>query len=266
MNKIDREKYIAWVGMSYNDVQIWGQYERLVEFVFKEYPQTKKRFDEISLPLLFTMSHSIELALKANIDFFRKYHGVNNFKNFKNFVLQVKSHSLNDLADEFKIGYYRLHEKVNANEEDKKEFSKYYNELKELIKILDRNTETFRYSNKLNNQGGIIKKSIDDTKKIDLLKLKALFDNVKNLFIGAPNSLGIYTDYIDFKNGNSQYKKGKGYLFCQRLHYTKSFLEDVKEKLDEQLVFVKENTWMDKTSGENFEVQVWNNDIYIIAI
>ena len=73
MNKIERDKYIAWVGMTYSDAQIWGQYERLVDFIFEEYPKTRRRFDEISLPVLFTMSHAIELALKENIDFYRKY-------------------------------------------------------------------------------------------------------------------------------------------------------------------------------------------------
>lgn len=266
MNKIERDKYIAWVGMSYSDTQIWGQYERLVDFVFNEYPKTKRRFDEISLPVLFTMSHAIELALKENIDFYQKYHGSSHFTKFLNFILLKKSHDLKSLADEFKIGYKRLHKKVKADKIYLDEFSKYFKDLEKLLSILDRNTETFRYSNKLDNQGKFIKKSIPGEKKIDLLQLKELFDKVKSLFIGAPNSLGIYTDYIDFKNGNPDYKKGKGYLYCQRLHFTESFLEDVKEKLNEQLTFIKENTWCDSKSGENFEIQVWNNDIYIIAV
>jgi hypothetical protein len=266
MNKIERDKYIAWVGMSYSDVQIWGQYERIVDFVFEEYPKTNRRFDEISYPLLFTISHAVELALKENIDFFRKYHGSNHFKKFKNLILQIKSHDLSSLADEFKIGYYRLHKKVKARKADKKEFSNYFKELQKLTEILDRNSETYRYSNKLDNQGRFIKKSIDNMKKIDMLELKMLFDKVKNLFIGAPNSLGNYTDYIDFKKANPKYKKGKGYLYCQRLHYSDSFLENVKEKLNEQLTLIKENTWSDKKSGEVFEIQVWCDDIYIIAV
>ena len=145
-------------------------------------------------------------------------------------------------------------------------FSKYYKDLVELLSILDRNTETFRYANKIDNQGKFIKKSITGKKTIDLFKLKELFDRVKILFIGAPNSLGIYTDYIDYKKGNPDYKKGKGYLYCQRLHYTESFLENIKEKLNEQMTLIKENTWLDSNSGENFEIQVWNEDIYIIAI
>lgn len=64
MTRIERERYVAWVGLSYDDLQIWGQYERLVDFIFEEYPETNRRFDEISLPTLFTISHAIELALK----------------------------------------------------------------------------------------------------------------------------------------------------------------------------------------------------------
>ena len=173
---------------------------------------------------------------------------------------------MKSLSDEFKIGYKRLHKKVKADKSHLDEFSKYYKELEKLLLILDRNTETFRYSNKLDNEGKFVKKSIDGKKRIDLLELKGLFDKVKSLFIGAPNSLGIYTDYVDFKQGNPEYKKGKGYLYCQRLHYTESFLENVKEKLNQQLTVIGENTWSDSKSGEIFEIQVWDNDIYIIAI
>lgn len=266
MNKFERDKYVAWVGMIYSNIQIWGQYERLVDFVFEEYPKTQRRFDEVSHPILFIISHSIELALKENIDFFQKYYGVRHFTKFTSLFIQKKSHDLKSLAEEFKIGYKRLHKQLNANIYDLKEFSKYFKELETLLNILESNTETFRYSHKLNNQGEFIKKSIEGKKKIDLLEVKTLFEKVKTLLIGASNSLGIYTDYIDFKKGNILYKKGKGYLYCQKLHFTEDYIEIVRQKLNKDLTRINENLWCNKTSGDNFEIQVWNDNIFIIAI
>ncbi len=266
MNKVERERYIAWLGHATNDINIWGQYERLVDFIITEFPKTGRRFDEISLPTLFTISHTIELALKENIKFFQEYHESNHLTKFDNWTLLIKSHDLEKLSSEFKIGYFRLHKKVKADKESKIEFVKYFAELDKLIKILQRNTETYRYSLKIDNDGKVLKKSIDEKKKVDFFILKELFDKVKTLFIGAPNSLGIYTDYMDFKKNNPDYKKGKGRLYCQKLHYTEHFLESVKAWLNEQLTQIGNDAWMDKRNGDMYDIQIWENDIYIILI
>ncbi len=266
MNRVERDRYIAWVGLTYSDVQIWGQYDRLIDFIYKEYPKTKQRFEQIAFPILSVLSHGIELALKENIKFFREYHESPHLTKFENWILLMKSHDLKDLAFEFKAGYTKLHRKVKAEKEYLTEFSKYYKKLEELIKILNRSTETYRYSFKIDNKGNIIKRSIDDSVIIDFYYVKELFEDVKILFLGAPNSLGIYTDYIDYKKGNPEYKKGKGYLYCQRLYYTEHFLEEIKKKLSQDLHSLPNDIWLDKKTGENFEVKVWESHIYIIAI
>jgi hypothetical protein len=267
MNRLERDRYIAWVGYTIGDIQIWGQYERLFDFIFEEYPKTNRRFDEISLPTLFTLSHAIELGLKENIKFFKEYHESKHLSKFENWTLLTKSHDLESLSEEFKSGYNKLHKKVNASKEDKEEFNKYFTSLKTLISLLDRNSETYRYYLKIDNKGDKIKQSIKHSKKIDFLEVKGLFDKVKTLLIGAPNSLGIYTDFIDYQKANPKYKKGKGYLYCQRLHYTEHYLENsVKKKLDERMTRIKDNRWFDTKTGENFEIEIYNNDIYIIAV
>ncbi|WP_040414178.1 hypothetical protein [Cyclobacterium qasimii] len=73
INKTERDRFITYIGQTYNNIQIWGQYERMVDFLFDEYPKTHRRFDEIAQPFLFTISHAIELALKENIKFFEQY-------------------------------------------------------------------------------------------------------------------------------------------------------------------------------------------------
>jgi len=265
-NKFERDKYVAWVGYSNENGIIWGQHEQLFDFIFTEYSKTTRRFDEISIPTLSILSHGIELGLKENIKFLNKYHSSKHLSEFDNWTTLIKSHNLKSLSKEFKTAYYKIHKKVNASEEDKKTFIKYYEKLLTLIEILERNTETYRYAFKIDNKGEVIKESIKRSKKIDFIEIKELFDNVKILLIGVSNSLGIYTDFIDFKKGNPEYNKGKGYLYCQRLPYSEHYLEQVKERLNEKFKKMETNKWFNSEKGENYEVEVWENDIYIIVI
>jgi purine nucleoside phosphorylase len=75
-----------------------------------------------------------------------------------------------------------------------------------------------------------------------------MFDELKKLFIGAPNSMAIYTDYIDFKANNPEYKKGKGQLYCQRLPFSQHLFESVKKELTEHLKQINENLWLDESN------------------
>ncbi len=266
MTKREQDRYIAWVGYSNENGIIWGQHERLFEFIFTEYSKTKRRFDEISIPTLSILSHAIELGLKENLKLLKPYHNSENMSEFENWTLLIKSHDLKSLSKEFKITYYRIHKEVKASKEDKNIFVEYYTKFQTLIGILERNTETYRYAYKIDNKGEIVKESINRLKKIDFIELKELFDNAKILLIGAVNSLGVYTDFIDFKKGNPGYNKGKGYLYCQRTFYTQHYLENLKETLNSQLLNIEDNKWLDTKTGENYEIQVWEGNIYIIAI
>ncbi len=139
----------------------------------------------------------------------------------------IKSHDLDALSQEFKIAFIRLHKTVNGKDWEKKEFFDYYSSLTELIGILKRNTETYRYAFKIDNHGNTVKRSIEFDKVVDFYVIQTLHKQVNTLFIGAANTIGIYTDYIDFKLGNPQYKKGKGSLYVQRLFYTQDYIEVV---------------------------------------
>ncbi len=266
MNRLERDKYIAWVGYTTGDIQIWGQYELLFDFIFEQYPKTKRRFDEISLPTLFILSHAIELGLKEGIKFFKKYHESRHLSKFENWTTLIKSHDLKKLAEEFKCGYNKLHKMVNADKKHKEEFNSYFKALQKLISLLDRTSETYRYYLKIDNNGNKIKQSISSSKTIDFIKIKDHFENVKTLLIGAPNSLGVYTDFIDFQKARPEYKKGKGYLYCQRLYYTEDILENIKESLSKEMTKISDNRWLDTKTGENFEIEIYNKSIYIIAV
>lgn len=267
LNLAEKDRFVAYVGMyGDNDTSIWGQYQRLVDFIFKTYPDTGRRFDEIAIPTLHTISHGVELAIKENIKFFNDYSESEHVTKFGTMAELLKSHDLSDMAAEFKMAYMRLNRKLRLGKEEQAEFNKYFGALEKLIKILERSSETYRYSTKIGKNGEFIKMSIDGRKKVDFLALKALLDPVEALFIGAPNSVGHYTDFIDYQRAHPEYKRGKGFLYCQRLHYTKWYLEQLITRFDKELTKVRDGVWFDPKRGENFEIQVWNNDIYIIAI
>lgn len=267
MNLAEKDRYVAYVGSVSNNAQIWGEYDNLIDFIFEYYPPTKRRFDVISMPILSTMSHSIELALKENINFFVEYNESKHLTKFEGGMAElIKSHELADLAEEFNIAYSRLHKKLKLGDHEKIEFSRYFKILEELIVILNRSTETYRYASKIGKSGEFVKMSIDYSKKIDFLELKRLYEKVKVLFIGVSNSVATYTDFIDFQKGNPDYKKGKGFLMCQRLPYDETFLETVKENMNEKCTEIRDGIWFNPVSRENYEIRIWKKHIYIIAI
>lgn len=263
----EKDRFVAHLGMyGTNDVSIWGQYDHLVDFIFEEYPKTNQRFDIIAAPLLHTIAHGIELGLKENIAFFREYHGKNQLKYYDNWTALIKSHDLAELADEFRIGYFRLADQLKLRKEEREIFNEYYAPLEELVGILDRASETFRYAAKIDKDGEFIKMSIDGQKTFDFLKIKELFDGVKHLLIGAPNSVAHYTDFTDFQRANKDYDAGKGYLYCQRLYYTEHFLKNIEGQLAETMKLLPSGIWFDPKTAENYEVKVWQGYIYIIAV
>lgn len=266
MNVAERDTWIAYVGWADNNGSIWGHYNRLVDYLFESYPKTKRRFDEISIPFLHTISHGIELGLKENIAFFMEYSQTKNLTKFERLVDLEKSHELDKLADEFQIFYYRLHKQLGLDKDEKLEFVKYFDFLIDLIKILDRSAETYRYATKIDKDGKVLKASIDRQKKIDFLQVKALYEKVNILLIGAPNSIGRFTDFIDYQRANPKYLGGKGFLYCQRLHYTDWFHKKLVEDLDKKFTKIKDNLWYDSDTKENYEVQVFEDNMYIIAV
>lgn len=266
MDRVERDKFNAPIGSIQNNIQIWGQYDRLIDFIYDEFPKTKRRFEEIAFPTLFVLSHGIELALKENIIFFKEYHGCDRFKKHNDWNCLLKSHNLKNLAIEFKYGYRKLHKIINAPSGDMVEFLRYCKKLDELIAILNRNTETYRYSIKLDKYGNFNKRSVKGLVKIDFYKIKELLIEIRQLFLGAPNSISKYTDFIDYKRGNPRYKIGKGYLYCPRLSYDKDFLSHVEETMTENCDFSPNQIWINRVTGEKYEIKVWDKHIYIIAI
>lgn len=264
----EKNRHFSYVGDATSNGIIWGQYERLVDFIFETYSNTTRRYDEISLPLLNTISHGIELAIKENIVFFNQYSEKETTTKFENITALMKSHDLTELAKELKVAYNRVHKKLRVDPAEKELFNQYFQKLEKLLKILNRSAETFRYSHKIGKTGDIIKPSIDRTKTIDFLELKELYREVRDLFIGAPNSIGRYTDFVDYQKAHPEFKRGKGYLRLQRLHYTEWYFNDLLRTVEEEYKWkkIREFVYFDPETKENYEFTHWDNDIYVIAV
>lgn len=263
--KLKKDRYFVRVGYTFNDVAIWGQYERMVDFIFDEYSKTGRRYDEISQPLLFNISHSIELALKENIKFFREYLKNNKFIHFNNYNQFIKGHNLKALSKEFKCIFTVFHKQVKGDITIMNEFKDLYKDFITLLDILDRNTPTYRYSTKLDRYGNSIEPSIHFSKVIDFIELKALYEKSKKLLFGSPNIMAIYTDYIDFTKANEDYKKGDGRLLFCKMNHSDHSLKLIEDFLKEKFV-LNNNEWIDESNQDKYEIKIWNNDIYVIKI
>ena len=73
INKLDLDKLKANIGHSYSDMNLVGQYENAIDILINQIIEEKHRVDTIAHPLLYLMRHSIELGLKENIKYLKKY-------------------------------------------------------------------------------------------------------------------------------------------------------------------------------------------------
>ncbi|VTP92158.1 hypothetical protein [Sphingobacterium daejeonense] len=73
INNEDLDKLTAYVGHSNSDMNLVGQYENAVDILINQIIKEKHRVDTIAHPLLYLMRHSIELSLKENIKYLKKY-------------------------------------------------------------------------------------------------------------------------------------------------------------------------------------------------
>lgn len=265
MDKRQRHKYKAWVGLINSDSQIWGQYEAMVDFIFKEYPKTNQRFEVIATPLLFTISHAIELGLKENIKYLKKYSQSNLLSAFQNWTILTKSHDLKSLSKEFSSQFNKTYKKLKIDNDLKLEFKQLFKQLEKLLILLERGAETYRYANKLDNKGDFIKESIGYDKKIDFLDLELVFKEVIKLLTHSVDVISDYTDYVDFVHKHPQFKSGyKNHLWCQALHVGGGSDERIRERFNSKMIDKGNDVWFDQESGETIEMQIDGNFLYLL--
>ena len=265
MNRRQREKYKAWIGYIDTDARIWGQYKSMVDFIYEKYPSTNRRFEIIAIPLLFTISHAIELGLKENIKYLKKYSQSNLLTAFQNWILLVKSHDLKGLSKEFKSQFNKTCKKLKVEKSIKLEFKNLFKELEKLIDLLERGAETFRYANKLDNKGEFVKTSINFEKKIDFYEIEKAFKEVDKLLTHSADVISHYTDYVNLIEEKPQYKNGyKNHLWCTALYVGGGVDDNIRERFNREMIQQGTDKWLDKEQGESIEMIIHKNHAYLL--
>lgn len=100
INNRELDRLKAYVGHSYSDMNLVGQYENAVDILINQIIKEKHRVDTIAHPLLYLMRHSIELGLKENVKYLKKYSKLP--------ILKSKTHTLSDLFSEFEKHYSKI--------------------------------------------------------------------------------------------------------------------------------------------------------------
>lgn len=131
------------------DFTIATEYYNLVQFVVENYTQ---RFEVVQNPLLYLMSHCIELRYKDTLLF-----AIENYPNcaFTKESL-IHSHDLSDLCAKFVELCGIILNDTNISDEDKTLISQtIITNNKKLTNILQANTTSYRYANVLSRKGEV---------------------------------------------------------------------------------------------------------------
>lgn len=95
--KFTKSKFAAHLGLNRSWWQYYNDYTKVVDEIIDGVIENKYLIDEVALPLLFMINHSIELGLKANIYELEKV----NFDIEKISLKSSQGHSLEYLYKKF---------------------------------------------------------------------------------------------------------------------------------------------------------------------
>ncbi len=244
------DKLTAYVGYSNSDMNLFGQYENAVDILINKIIEEKHRIDSISHPLLYLMRHTIELGLKENIKYLRKYSKLN--------ITRNKTHSLKDLALEFERNYYKIETDNNFDNFTKEEFKKYISDLNDTIQILNEDASAFRYTLSADSN-----KIFEHSDTINVFELKKLFDNSVTFLTHLADVISPYTNYLDFAKADKKLVEND-LKYC-RFCFDKSQKDWLIEKLDGKYKIVKEKLiWFDEQQNCYLNLKIANKKCYVI--
>lgn len=232
INNRELDRLTAYLGHSYSDMNLVGQYENALDILINQIIKEKHRVDTIAHPLLYLMRHSIELGLKENIKYLKKYSKLPFSKS--------KTHTLSDLFTEFEKHYIKIATENNFETELKEEYNKYTSDLKDVIKTLGEEASSFRYIYATDG-----KKAFANSETINIYELKKKYDNSLVFITHTADAISPYTDYIDYlKFDNNVKNDSLGFVKYCFDKYEKDWLI---EKLNEMYRIEREKSiWFDE--------------------
>ena len=248
----EKDKLTAFIGYSYSDMNLVGQYENAINILINQIVQEKSRIDVIAYPLLYLMRHTIELALKENIKYLKKYSKLN--------IVKLNTHTLTELVLKFETHYNKIAVENNFETELNKEFTKYLTELKLLISELGIDASSFRY---IYSSDGT--KIFNSSTSVKIYELKEKFDNSIIFLTHTADAISQYTDYIDYLKFDKTVEiESLGIVLYCFDKYQKDWLI---EKLNEKHKIVKTNLiWYDETEKYFLHLKIVNKKCYVLPM
>jgi len=116
-------------------------YNDAVSILYNTILENKTSRDDITIPLLFLIRHSLEMGYKGNINYLSKYSDIDNCVNYQ-------KHNLLPLHNALKMHFENTSIKLSLDKERVNEFLRYYNEIEKLsgfFKSIDNDSTFFRY-------------------------------------------------------------------------------------------------------------------------
>lgn len=252
INNKEEDRLTAYIGHSYSDMNLVGQYENAIDILVNQVIEEKHRIDTIAHPLFYLMRHSIELGLKENIKYLTKYSKLPFSKS--------KTHTLSDLVSEFELHFNKISTENNFEKQINEEYDKYISDIKDVTKALGDNWSSFRYVYSIDG-----KKVFDSNDTINVYKLKKKFDNSLILLTYTANAISPYTDFIDYIQLDESIKDDSfGFV---RYCFVESQKDWLIEKLDEKYTVIKgKKVWFDENEKCFLNLKVGNKKCYVIPM
>lgn len=253
LTNLEKDQLTAYIGQSYTDMNLVGQYENAIDILINQIIEKKFRIDVIAHPLLYLIRHSLELLLKENIKELNKYSKLGIDKKFN-------THKLSDLFVFFENHYDSIATKLNFKEELKEEYVRYSSELHNLILFLGEDASTFRYTFSQKNI-----RIFDYNERINIVTLKKQFDNSITFLTHTLDVISPFTNYADYvKFDSSIINESFGYvLFC----FNKSQNDWLIEKLNEKhKIIIPKKIWFDENENYFLNLKYYNKKCYVIPM
>ena len=252
INNRDLDKLTAYVGQSFSDMNLVGQYENSVDILINQIIEEKHRVDTIAHPLLYLMRHSIELGLKENIKYIKRYSKLPFSKN--------KTHILSELFSEFEKHYSKIAIENNFETELKEEYEKYTSDLKEVINALGEEASSFRYVYATDG-----KKVFANSDTINIYELKKKYDTSLVFITHTADLITPYTDYIDYLYFDKKIKKDSlGFVrYCVDKHQKDWLIEKLNEK---HKIVTEKSIWFDEEEKYFLHLKIANKKCYVIPM
>jgi len=196
-NRENENKFTAYLDYYLEFPSYLGSYKRSFDILVENVLDKNFHIDHIAYPILFLARHCMELGFKANIRYFSKYSGKNDY-------VKAQTHDLEKLFQAFKMHVndtflnLKNNHGIVVEKDDKRSFKELCDEVDKLNNIfhqLDEASDAFRYP--VDNKD---KPSFEKGQRINVIDVNELLERSMLLFNHTADVFAKYTNYADELN------------------------------------------------------------------